>query len=509
MAESLPKPVPLVLLHGWGFDHRIWDDLLPLLQQHSEVIALDVPGFGAGDAPQADINHVTKQLLARLPPRCVLLGWSLGGLLATHIAIHHPQRVEGLITVGSNLKWIAETGSGKQAWPGAVLDNFSAFFENLVQDFESTKQHFCGVIARGDSKEKAVARMLRTKLSSAPQENFLAGLRLLDSIDNRTGYASLKMPGLHVFGDRDVMVPLNVGEQMKAMNRGQLIQVMPDCAHQPFLAEAEKFALLVSRFIQGIPYQLDKKRVAQSFSKAAMTYDNAAQLQREIGGKLLAQLPVMQPQTVLDLGCGTGAFSTALQQRYRAAQIVSLDIAEGMLVKANQHAPSICGVCADAEYLPFADDRFDLVYSNLAIQWCQDYPVLFSGIYRVMKPDGVALISTFVDGTLCELQQAWQQVDSKIHVNQFTYAENIKETASQAGFYSIDLQQQTLVKHYGSVKQLTQELKAIGAHNLNAGRAGSLTGKRKLQQMMQAYELFRLRGQLPVHYEVVYLVLRK
>jgi malonyl-CoA O-methyltransferase len=504
VAESLPKSLPLVLLHGWGFDHHIWDDLLPLLQQHGEVIALEVPGFGAGDAPQADIHSVTGQLLARLPPRCVLIGWSLGGMLATHIAIHHPQRVVGLITVGSNLKWV---GAGD--WPGASPDNFATFFENLAQDFAGTKPYFCGMVARGDSNEKAMAKKLRDKLSSVSQENFLAGLRLLDSIDNRAGYASLKMPGLHIFGEKEVMVPLAVGRLLRRLNARQCTQVMPGCAHQPFLSQPGNFALLVSQFIQGIPYQLDKKWVAQSFSKAAITYDSAAQLQREIGEKLLAQLPVMQPQTVLDLGCGTGTFSTALQQHYRAAQVISLDIAEGMLVKAKQPASKFCGVCADAEYLPFAEDSFDLVYSNLAIQWCQDYPLLFSEIHRVMKPDGVAVISTFVDGTLCELQRAWQQVDNQIHVNRFAYAENIKETASQAGFYSIDLQHQTLVKYYASVKQLARELKAIGAHNQNAGRAGSLTGKRRLQQMMQAYELFRRRGQLPAHYEVVYLVLRK
>jgi len=89
------------------------------------------------------------------------------------------------------------------------------------------------------------------------------------------------------------------------------------------------------------------------------------------------------------------------------------------------------------------------------------------------------------------------------------YAENLKGAARQAGFYSIDLQQETLVKYYDSVKQLTQELKAIGAHNMNAGRASSLTGKNQLQQMVQAYEQFRHCEQLPAHYEVVYLILRK
>lgn len=500
MAESLP----LVLLHGWGFDHHIWDELIPRLREHRKVIALDVPGFGVGDMPQADPENVTNLLLAQLPPRCVLLGWSLGGMLATHLAIHHPRRVAGLITVGSNLKWVAT-----DHWPGASADNFAAFFENLAQHFESTKQHFCGVIARGDGKEKIIAKQLRTKLSSAAQENFIAGLQLLDRIDNRAAYTALKIPGLHIFGEKDVMVPLDVGEQMKAMNSRQPVQVMSDCAHQPFLSQPENFASLVLQFVKSIPYQRNKKQLAQSFSKAATTYDSAAQLQREIGDQLFSLLPAHRVDTVLDLGSGTGVYSHQLQKQFSQAKIISLDIAIGMLQVAKQNNVGSVGVCADAEHLPFKENSMDIIFSNLAVQWCQDYEQLFLELKRVLKPGGVCVLSTFQEGTLRELKAAWQSVDDCVHVNEFTYAENLRKMAMQAGLSSIAMQHQTLVKHYAQVKQLTQELKAIGAHNINQGRPDGLTSKRKRNRFYEAYEQFRCDDKLPAHYEIVYLTFTK
>ena len=300
MVEQKTKSqLPLVLLHGWGFDHRIWDELIALLQPKIDCIALDLPGFVPGDAPVADLHAATDKLLAQLPPRCVLLGWSLGGMLATHLAIHHPERIAALITVGSNLKWVSDSDS-KNPWPGASAENFAAFFENLAQNFSGTQQHFCGVIARGDKNEKTQTRLLRNKLASVSQENFLAGLRLLDSIDNRAGYAGFKVPGLHIFGEQDVMVPLAVAERMRKAQQQTLL--IEGAAHQPFLSEPQLFADHVITFIKSVPYQLNKNQIALSFSKAAQTYDSAAQLQREIGDNLFAQLSQAQIQPQRALG---------------------------------------------------------------------------------------------------------------------------------------------------------------------------------------------------------------
>jgi len=482
----MPDTLPLVLLPGWGFDHRIWEGVLPFLRERREVIMLD------------------DDVMARLPQRCILMGWSLGGMLATQIAIQHPERVAALITVGSNLKWVSDG-----EWPGASADNFAAFFENLVQNFEATKQHFCGVIARGDSKEKAVARILREKLSTASREKFLQGLRLLDSIDNRQGFAELRMPGLHLFGEQDAMVPLRVEQQMRVLNKRQRTHIFQKTAHAPFLSDPENFVGVVRDFIQTLPYRIDKKNIADSFSKAATTYDSAAQLQREIGEQLLVMLPTRSPQRVLDLGCGTGTFSPWLQKKFPQAEVISLDIAMGMLRAARSSGRTRFNICGDAESLPLQTASIDVIFSNLAIQWCQQPECLFAEIYRVLKPGGVCLLSTFVPGTLRELETAWQQVDAAVHTNHFFSAEELRSAAAGQGFADISCFNEVCTRYYGSVSGLMRELKAVGARNLNAGRSTGLMGKRKLLRLAHAYEKFREQQQLPAHYETLLMVLKK
>jgi len=65
------------------------------------------------------------------------------------------------------------------------------------------------------------------------------------------------------------------------------------------------------------------------------------------------------------------------------------------------------------------------------------------------------------------------------------------------------------VLHYPDVRSLTHELKALGAHNLNPGRPAGLTGRARMQGLLQAYERFRQPQGLPATYQVVYAVLHK
>src|SRR5690606_21833563 len=118
---------------------------------------------------------------------------------------------------------------------------------------------------------------------------------------------------------------------------------------------------------------IDKRRIADSFGRAATTYDQAAAFQRTVGGNLLARLSADScPVAIIDLGCGTGHFTRALHRRY-GRSVMGIDLAEGMLQFARDASPD-CGpwVTADAEALPLRAGSQDLIFSSLALQWCAD-----------------------------------------------------------------------------------------------------------------------------------------
>ncbi len=256
---------------------------------------------------------------------------------------------------------------------------------------------------------------------------------------------------------------------------------------------------------------VDKKLVRESFSRSAKDYDQVAVLQREIGDRMLERLDYIkaEPSVVLDAGAGTGHCSTWLLNRYKKSKVISLDFALPMLQQAAKQGrwlrrPSC--LCADIEQLPLANESVDMIFSNVAIQWCTDLQQTFAEFMRVLKPEGLLMFSTFGPDTLKELRLAWAKADEadKPHTSRFIDMHDIGDMMVHSQFADpvIDAERMTLT--YDKVGGLVKDLKTLGAHNAASGRQRGMTGKRRWQAMEKAYEQFRVDGRLPATYEVVY-----
>jgi malonyl-CoA O-methyltransferase len=263
-------------------------------------------------------------------------------------------------------------------------------------------------------------------------------------------------------------------------------------------------------------HQLDKKHVRRSFDAAAEHYDDVAVLQREIGQRIVDRLDLVKlvPQVILDVGSGTGIVCQALGDRYKKSRLISLDIASRMLLVARSKSTWLSHwlgkqtyVCADAEYLPLADNSVDLIFSNLTLQWCGELDQVFAEFRRVLRPDGLLMFSTFGPDTLKELRESWHKAegsDAGFHVNDFIDMHDIGDALLRAGLADpvMDVERFTLT--YPDVYKLMRELKGLGAHNSATDRRHSLTGKNRLMNMVANYETYRVNGTLPATYEIVY-----
>lgn len=263
-------------------------------------------------------------------------------------------------------------------------------------------------------------------------------------------------------------------------------------------------------------YKIDKRLVRQSFEQAASTYDDVALLQHEIGQRLLERLELikLQPQRILDVGAGTGVLSLALAQRYKNSEVIALDLAPAMLKQARKRQGQWHRwfgkqrfICGDAEHLPFSDNSVDMIISNFAIQWCGDLDQAFQEFQRVLKPEGLLMFTTFGPDTLRELRQAWRQADQTqaVHVNSFLDMHDIGDALQRAHLSDPVMDTENITLTYDNATGVMRDLKAMGAHNISAGRSPGLTGKKKLQNVINAYEVYRDQsGKLPATYEVVY-----
>ena len=256
-------------------------------------------------------------------------------------------------------------------------------------------------------------------------------------------------------------------------------------------------------------FHLDRARLRASFERASRGYEAAAGLQAQIATELLERLELFRfaPQVVLDLGSGTGRVTGELKRRYPRACVIALDLAPGMLREARRHRRPwrrFERVCGDALRLPLADGSVDLIFSNLLLQWCEPLAVALAEVRRVLRPGGFFALSTLGPDTLHELRSAWAQADGYNHVNRFADMPEVGDALMRAGLMEPVLDVDRIELGYPDVLSLMHDLKAIGAHNVTAGRPRALAGRSRLARVQQAYESFRRDQRLPATYEVIY-----
>lgn len=254
---------------------------------------------------------------------------------------------------------------------------------------------------------------------------------------------------------------------------------------------------------------ISKQKIRRAFDRAANSYDDAAVLQKEVCSRLLEKLEYIKlsPQLILDAGVGTGEAVAPLMKRYKKSRLVALDLSERMLAKALAHGrllhkPEL--VCADLEHLPFCENSFELIFSSLTLQWCNDMPATMEDFLRVLKPGGLLMFSTFGPDTLKELRSCWGQIDDAVHVNEFTDMHDVGDGLLQTGFADPVMEAETITVNYESVDKLMEDLRAIGANATAEGGRTGLTTPSVLTKLRRAYDVYRMDKLLPASYEVVY-----
>ena len=263
-------------------------------------------------------------------------------------------------------------------------------------------------------------------------------------------------------------------------------------------------------------FRLDKLAVAHSFSDAAATYDSVTELQKKVAGIVMDKVNRYATlcDNALDLGCGTGLHTAELSQVFPGARIWGVDLAPGMLEYASKRLGTdskVELVCGDAENLPFEKESMDFVFSNFSLQWCLDLKRVFLEVYRVLKPGGWIFFSLPGERTLWELKESWSAVDENYsHVNRFSALNELRDIAQNINLESLELYRENEIMYYQQLRELTAELKAMGAHNVTSGRARALTGKHKILGLVRAYEGYRDQEKgLPATWEVIYGAFRK
>ncbi|WP_165855456.1 alpha/beta fold hydrolase [Marinobacter sp. JSM 1782161] len=215
---------PLMLISGWGAPVSMIEPWVDGSTYDVTSVSLDTSSVG----PSANVDELADRLMEGRDDRPLLVGWSLGGLVAMAMARRAPDRIRGVITVASTPCFVA-----RDDWPTAMPpDTFDRFRQGLAQNAPRHWRRFLGLMVHGLADDKAARQSLRPWLDAGPQTDDVTlgqTLEWLADTDQRDDWANPVVPTRHLFGERDALVPPACASAFDG-NGGQRIS---DMAHWP------------------------------------------------------------------------------------------------------------------------------------------------------------------------------------------------------------------------------------------------------------------------------------
>ena len=239
------RPV-LAFVHGWGQAAQTWHAQADYFAAHHEVRVLSLPGHGgAADLP---VEAWDDFLLAELQDTpVVLVGWSLGGMLALRLASRNPQRLSGLVLVSTTPCFRQRPG-----WEYACADEmFERFQASLEADAPRLLDRFFALMLQGDGLNRKqyldVVRHAVDRHRPASPKGLRGGLQLLDQLDLRAEIFDIHVPALVVHGAADAVTPLGAAQFLAERMPAATLRIMQS-GHAPHLTRPQEFNQLVEEW---------------------------------------------------------------------------------------------------------------------------------------------------------------------------------------------------------------------------------------------------------------------
>lgn len=239
----------LVLLHGWGLNAEVWRGLITRLSPHFRLHLVDLPGYGRSrDIPAATLEQITALLLPHLPDKAIVAGWSLGGLVATRLALQVGERLQGVVTIASSPCFAEQSD-----WPGIRPSVLEGFKKQLSQHFDKTVERFMALQTLGTPSARQDAMLLKESVLALPLPEVAvlnAGLTLLAETDLRADLSAISIPFLRVYGALDALVPRRIVPLVDGLAAHGTSVIVPKAGHAPFISHPERFCQLLIDFSQ-------------------------------------------------------------------------------------------------------------------------------------------------------------------------------------------------------------------------------------------------------------------
>jgi pimeloyl-[acyl-carrier protein] methyl ester esterase len=214
----------LVLLHGWGFNSELFNDLIEQYKGQYRITVVDLPGHGRSNDIDGGLDKWCDEIIKILPKNPILMGWSLGGLLAIKIATKIA--ISKLILVASTPNFVQTND-----WPyGINENNFRQFSDALEFNLSKGLKRFVSLQTQDKTQLKTLNQSIDKFPASAKALN--QGLEILLTTDLVDEFNQLKIPIKVILGNHDTLVPYRISNWY---DKSKIKTQVLNTGHLPFL----------------------------------------------------------------------------------------------------------------------------------------------------------------------------------------------------------------------------------------------------------------------------------
>ena len=241
-------PVTVLLLHGIGGGQAIWRDTLPALAAAGfRAAAMDFPGYGASPGtPTLDgmVAAVQAVVVALGAQRTVLLGHSMGGMVAQEVVARSPDAAQGLILACTSAAFGRTDGDWQARFVAERLAPLDAGLGMLGMAHRLVPA-MVSPAARPEARELAIELMSRV-----PEATYRVALRAIAAFDRREALSQIAVPALCLAGEHDRTAPPELMQRMAQRIPGGEYRCLASAGHIANLEQPAAFHAAVISFLQ-------------------------------------------------------------------------------------------------------------------------------------------------------------------------------------------------------------------------------------------------------------------
>jgi pimeloyl-[acyl-carrier protein] methyl ester esterase len=238
MRTTMMKNRPLIFIPGWGFHASIWQEIAKQFSDNATHL-LELPPL---HDEALSINVITAKLIASCPNNAILVGWSLGGLIATALATNYPAHFSHLILLSSTPRFTADNN-----WAGISESQADKQLLAAMNDRKRYFHQFLG-LACYPEKSSLMKNNLAPHLIGPDNNDLVPYLDILFNTDLRESFATISTPLLQMIAENDIVITKQQSLQSEALLPHK-IEIIPNAGHMLISTHASQIVKNIRDFI--------------------------------------------------------------------------------------------------------------------------------------------------------------------------------------------------------------------------------------------------------------------